>query len=694
MKKIPLICLLCLLTLPDLAQKVSVEIVKVKNTVVSEWQILDENYQTVFPGNEYFRDDSVFVSLEANRRYLLQISIPEINNHDTPLYSLLLDNSPILVVRSDTGPGDYFYPFFTGTRTDLTKIVGGTTASISEFPWQIYLEAGDYLCGGSIISPGWVVTAAHCVRNSDGTTLSASKITITAGATNPISSQGTKYSVSQVIINENYNSTTYDNDIALLKVNGPINCQYCQPIKLIKADNVAEGATDPGVITWITGWGLTNANAVTEPANLQKAQVPIVSNSAATAVWENIPASDIMAGYINGNKDACSGDSGGPMSIPVSGEYRLGGIVSWGSSKCNTYGAYTRVSMFESWIKSKTGIVDFAPDTPVGDTIICEGITTSYYSTNVVSGATAYEWVIYPSNAGTITGSSENARVDWNPGYSGGAYIKVRVTLNNTYSEWAKRTVIKALTTKITSQTGDTISCEGKLLLMKVQATGTNLIYNWFQDGNSYPETSDQISFQSLLPSNSGMYKCQVSGLCGSQTTNTMNLTVYPLTRISSISPDITADYGIDITLSVNASGHDLIYQWKHNNISVENSDSPILSLENGNAQNIGLYWAIVSGTCGTEISDSTYVYLNKEQSSSNPGLTVWPTFTSDVFNVAISTSDTYSIQIFSLTGKIMNIRTNCHYQTTLNISAYPKGFYIIKITGKNLNKSVMLVKE
>ena len=65
---------------------------------------------------------------------------------------------------------------------------------------------------------------------------------------------------------------------------------------------------------------------------------------------------DLMAGYQNGNKDACNGDSGGPLVVPVFGEYKVAGIVSWGSTQCSTYGAYTRVSDFLQWIRSKTGL--------------------------------------------------------------------------------------------------------------------------------------------------------------------------------------------------------------------------------------------------------------------------------------------------------------------------------------------------
>ena len=67
-----------------------------------------------------------------------------------------------------------------------------------------------------------------------------------------------------------------------------------------------------------------------------------MSNTQASTVWPDIAPSDVMAGFRNGNKDACNGDSGGPMVVPVDNEYKLAGLVSWGSGNCDTYGAYTQ----------------------------------------------------------------------------------------------------------------------------------------------------------------------------------------------------------------------------------------------------------------------------------------------------------------------------------------------------------------
>ena len=432
MKNILFISILYLIPISVMSQKVPIQVIKSGNAALSEWQILDKQYRPVFPGSEYFKQDSVSFTLEANERYLLEISVSEIYEPDTTLYSLRINGEPIMLIRSKIEPGDHFYPFFTGIKAEPTKIIGGTNANIADFPWQVYYISGPYLCGGSIIDQNWVVTAAHCTKDSNGNPISASSMQIKVGSST--TSGGKVYNVSNVIVHLGFNSQTLINDIALLKIAGPINYTNATPIKLVSPYDVAAGATDPGVMSWVTGWGLIRVNPQTLPSNLQMVQLPIVSNAQAAIVWGTIPSTDIMAGYLTGNKDACNGDSGGPLVVPVNNEYKLAGLVSWGSSNCDTYGGYTSVSALETWILTNTGI-QYAPSSPIGDTIVCQGVNSSQYSTGLIPGATSYEWQMSPSNAGVITGNSNNGIVVWNTNYAGSVTILVRATIYGTISE-------------------------------------------------------------------------------------------------------------------------------------------------------------------------------------------------------------------------------------------------------------------
>ncbi|MBL8050734.1 MAG: serine protease, partial [Anaerolineales bacterium] len=115
------------------------------------------------------------------------------------------------------------------------RIVGGNPAIPGEYPWQValigsnsddefYWDAGYQFCGGALIDPYWILTAAHCVTEDDHTQSPASSIDIVAGLYNlefPISGFQRK-NVAQIIRHPNYDDNTLDNDIALMKLTSPV----------------------------------------------------------------------------------------------------------------------------------------------------------------------------------------------------------------------------------------------------------------------------------------------------------------------------------------------------------------------------------------------------------------------------------------------------------------------------------------
>ena len=109
---------------------------------------------------------------------------------------------------------------------------------------------------------------------------------------------------------------------------------------------------------------------------------------------------------------------------------------------------------------------------------------------------------------------------------------------------------------------------------------------------------------------------------------------------------------------------------------------------------NIGLYRATVMGACGTEISDTVYVYVKKSDYSTEPEVFLWPTITNDEFHVALSNDDYYNISIFSIMGKLIRKLTQCRYQTTINGNTLAGGVYIINIYNNNFVKSLKLIKR
>ncbi|XP_053728811.1 ST14 transmembrane serine protease matriptase a [Synchiropus splendidus] len=240
-----------------------------------------------------------------------------------------------------------------------SRIVGGQDAEEGEFPWQVSLHVKGYghVCGATIISPKWLVTAAHCVQDDGKTRFSQPQ---TWEAHLGLHSQGVaghsvKRNLKAVISHPNYNDYTFDNDIALMELESPITySDYIQPICLPAPQHIFPDAH----IVWITGWGATREGGFAAKV-LQKAQVRIINRSVCNKLMGGQITSRMMcAGVLEGGVDACQGDSGGPLSSPAKNRMFLAGVVSWGDgcARRNKPGIYTVTTKFRGWIKEKTGL--------------------------------------------------------------------------------------------------------------------------------------------------------------------------------------------------------------------------------------------------------------------------------------------------------------------------------------------------
>jgi len=226
------------------------------------------------------------------------------------------------------------------------RIVGGERTDISQHPWQVALnikiEGRDYLCGGSIIRPLWIVTAAHCFGGS----AKADDVRVKAGSTDYMHA-GVWLEIERVVVHEAYNRTTQQNDIALIKLKSPAAGRMIS----IAAGSLEVPANQP---LEVTGWGTTTEGGGASGA-LLKANVPpadIAACNAPEAYNGRIKEGMMCAGYREGGVDSCQGDSGGPLVWRTADGPVLVGIVSWGDGCARKlkYGIYTRVSAFRDWI--------------------------------------------------------------------------------------------------------------------------------------------------------------------------------------------------------------------------------------------------------------------------------------------------------------------------------------------------------
>ncbi|XP_011501548.1 PREDICTED: trypsin-7-like [Ceratosolen solmsi marchali] len=236
---------------------------------------------------------------------------------------------------------------------DDGRIVGGYETSIEKHPYQVSLQyRNDHICGGSIISSDWIVTAGHCVA----TYMNLRYLSVKAGTTS-LKDPGQVAKVQIIIAHENYTRRSTDNDIALLRLEAPLELgPTVGPIELPPLDGEHERCLFFCDKATVTGWGVLESKG--KPADrLRAVAVPLVSNAQCAKLYEPRPITERMlcAGHVYfGGKDACQGDSGGPL---VQGN-KLIGIVSWGLGCAKPYypGVYTRVTAFRSWINDNSGV--------------------------------------------------------------------------------------------------------------------------------------------------------------------------------------------------------------------------------------------------------------------------------------------------------------------------------------------------
>uniref|UniRef100_A0A4X2LLH7 Peptidase S1 domain-containing protein n=1 Tax=Vombatus ursinus TaxID=29139 RepID=A0A4X2LLH7_VOMUR len=237
-----------------------------------------------------------------------------------------------------------------GVQHLTSWIIGGTSAVLERWPWQVSIFKGpQYSCGGSLLTPSWVVTAAHCVYSL----FHVSILRIFVGIVNRDDIMPhTGAVVDKIILHPLFriHKRRHDYDIALLKLQTPLN--FSNTVRAVFFASISMY-----LFPWLSG-------ALLSPGygsdTLQNALVPLISpqlcNSSCMYKGKITPQM-LCAGYLDGHTDACQGDSGGSLVCLDRGIWRLVGVVSWGwnCAKPHRPGVYTKVAVFLDWIHHQIG---------------------------------------------------------------------------------------------------------------------------------------------------------------------------------------------------------------------------------------------------------------------------------------------------------------------------------------------------
>ncbi|XP_074545141.1 vitamin K-dependent protein C-like [Halichoeres trimaculatus] len=230
--------------------------------------------------------------------------------------------------------------------------VGGEVGKKGESPWQVLLlnARGRFQCGAVLIDESWVLTAAHCLNNH-------LRFLVRLGDYERFRDEGTEVTlkIQKTFKHPNYDSTTADNDIAMMRLETPAPfSNYIVPICVPEREMAERVLHLNGTLTVVTGWGKDDEESGRMSSALNIIKVPLVDRDTCVHhMSHNISDNMLCAGILGKKIDACEGDSGGPMVTLYRDTWFLVGLVSWGEGcgREDKLGIYTKVSNYNQWIQ-------------------------------------------------------------------------------------------------------------------------------------------------------------------------------------------------------------------------------------------------------------------------------------------------------------------------------------------------------
>ncbi len=557
-----------------------------------------------------------------------------------------------------------------GTSASFSVNATGTTLSYQWFKGASALtgQTNNVLTLNSVSAADQgiysVVVAGVCgtpVTNSATLTVN-SNVIISTAPTSVTTCPGTPASFS---VNATGTSLSYQWFKGAGALSGQINT-----VLTLNGVSAADQGTYSVVVTGVCGTPVTNSATLTVNSNVIISTAPSsVTTCPGTSASFSVNASGTSLSYqwFKG-AGALGGQTNNVLTLNNVGPADQGTYSVVVTGVCGT-----PVTNSATLAVNSNVIISTAPSSVT----TCPG-TSASFSVNATGTSLSYQWF---KGAGALSGQTNNVLTLNNVGPADQATYSVVVTgvcgtpvTNNATLTVNSNVIISTAPSSVTT-------CPGTSASFSVNASGTSLSYQWFKGAGALGgQTNNVLTLNNVGPADQGTYSVVVTGVCGTPVTNSAALTVNSNVIISTAPSSVTTCPGTSASFSVNASGTSLSYQWFKGAGALGGQTNNVLILNNVGPADQGAYSVVVTGVCGTPVTNSATLTVNSNViiSTAPSSVTTCPG-TSASFSVN-ATGTSLSYQWYKGAGALSG-QTNS-VLTLNNVGPADQSAYSVVVTG------------